>query len=93
MTRKQNSTITVELEFSWFFSSFFIETKAFKINHNNENWNVSPYSTTKMLISILIVKSNIFPRRHVPCMALQLKWNRLVSNYWTEESVKILARQ
>ena len=51
-----------ELEFSWFFSSFFIETKAFKINHNNENWNVSPYSTTKMLISILIVKSNIFPR-------------------------------
>ena len=43
-------------------------------------------------------KSNIFPRisrvdRHVPCMALQLTWNRLVSNNWTEESVKILARQ
>ena len=55
-TRKQNATITVELEFSWFFSSFFIETRAFKIYHNNENWTVSPYSTTKMLISILFVK-------------------------------------
>ena len=43
-------------------------------------------------------KSNFFPRisrvnRHVPCMALQLMWNRLVSNNWTEESVKIVARQ
>ena len=35
-TRKQNATITVELEFSWFSSSSFIETRAFKINHNNE---------------------------------------------------------
>ena len=59
-TRKQNATITVELEFSWFSSSFFIETTAFKINHNNETWNVSPYSTTKMPISILIERKVIF---------------------------------
>ena len=90
-TRKQNATITVELEFSWFSSSSFIETRAFKINHNNENWNVLPYSTTKMPI-------NISPRisrvdRHVPGMALQPTWNRLASNNWTEESVRILARQ
>ena len=43
-------------------------------------------------------KSNIFPRisrfdLRVPCMALQHTWNRLVSNNWTEDSVKILARQ
>ena len=54
-TRKQN-----ELEFSWFSSSSFIETRAFNINHNNENWNVLPYSTTKMPISILIEKKVIF---------------------------------
>ena len=59
-TRKQNATITVELEFSWFSSSSFIETRAFKINDNNENWNVLPYSTTKMPISILIEKKAIF---------------------------------
>ena len=28
------------------FLQFLIETKAFKINYNNENWNVLPYSTT-----------------------------------------------
>ena len=92
-TRKRN-----ELEFFSFSSSSFIETRAFNINlinHNNENWNVLPYSTTKMPISILIEKKVIthIAGRHVPCMALQLKWNGLVSNNWTEESVKILARQ
>ena len=55
-TRKQNATITFELEFSWFSTSSYIETRAFKINHNDENWNVLPYSTTKMPISILIEK-------------------------------------
>ena len=60
MTRKQNTIITVELEFSWFSSSSFIENRAFKINHNNDNWNVLPYSTTKMPISILIEKKAIF---------------------------------
>ena len=55
-TRKQNATITVELEFSWFSSSSFIETRAFKINHSNENWDVLPYSTTKLPVSTLIEK-------------------------------------
>ena len=47
MTRKQNATITVELEFSWFPSSFFIETRAFKINHSNEieMYYLTPVST------------------------------------------------
>ena len=41
-------------------SSSFIETRDFKINHNNENWNVLPYSTTKMPVSILTEKKGIF---------------------------------
>ena len=52
------STITVELEFSWFSSSSsFIKTRPFKIYHGNENWNVLPYSTTKMPLSTLIEKN------------------------------------
>ena len=34
--------------------------RAFKINHNNENWNVLPYSMTKMPVSTLIEKKVIF---------------------------------
>ena len=60
MTRKQNSTITVELEFSWFSSGSLTETRAFKINHSNENWDVLPYSTTKLPVSTLIEKKVIF---------------------------------
>ena len=42
------------------FLQFLYETRAFKINHNNENWNVLPYSTTKMPVSILTEKKGIF---------------------------------
>ena len=59
-TRQQNTTTSVEQEFSWFSSSSFNETRALKIDHNNENWKVLPYSTTKMPISILIEKKVIF---------------------------------
>ena len=48
---KQNATMTVELEFSWFSSSSFIETRAFKINHEMK---------IEMEITILIEKKVIF---------------------------------
>ena len=63
--------ITVELEFSWFSSSSFIETRAFKINHDNENWNVFPYSTTKMPISTLIEKKYIYFPTHIAGRSLR----------------------
>ena len=59
------STITVELEFSWFSSSSFIEARAFKINHDNKNWKVLPYSTTKMPLSTLIEKKNKFSHAYI----------------------------
>ena len=48
---KQNATMTVELEFSWFSSSSFIETRAFKINHKMK---------IEIEITILIEKKVIF---------------------------------
>ena len=58
------------------------------------------YLTRRQICQFLpwLKKSKILQRisrvdRHVLCMALQLTWNRLVSNNWIEESVKILARQ
>ena len=48
---KQIATMTVELEFSWFSSSSFIETRAFKINHKMK---------IEIEITILIEKKVIF---------------------------------
>ena len=78
-------------------SSAFIETRAFKINLNNENWDVLPYSTTKMPISILIEKKVMFSHayrgssRSFHSVTTHVKPPG--SNNWTEESVNILARQ
>ena len=85
---KQIATMTVELEFSWFSSSSFIETRAFKINHKMK---------IEIEITILIEKKVIFS--HAYC-GLSCSLHGILThmklpdfNKWTEESVKILARQ